>query len=66
MNEYEKKYIGEIIKAVNVFPTQDITDKLRQIINKIYDDGYVDGVAEYETYVEEQIPEPIFDWNDMD
>ena len=65
MNEYEKKYIGEILKAVNVHATHKITDKLRQIVNKIHKEGYDDGLEERDTYCEDN-REPYVDFSDLD
>ena len=48
MSNFEKKYVEQILEAVEYHAVVPGDSKIRQIINKIYEDGFADGVADYE------------------
>jgi len=48
MSKYEEKYVEQILEAVEYHAVVPGDGKIRQIVKKIYEDGYADATANYE------------------
>lgn len=60
---WKEKYVEEIKDAVEYSCLTDTTNKIEEIIDKIYADGYADGASDNPDDVESK---PAFDWCDLD